>query len=175
MKKIYSMAMLLMLVASVSFFSSCGNDDNEKISETATVQTYGYTGDLNVYARNEDGSAMTESEFLIQQGKNFSLTVTGNTFGLSIDNVSIASVPDLRDPFSISISGLPYTPAESDPNLCVVDYTGSQSINFGIYSADVVRVFGSFDKVSNFMNLVVWANGSEELFYMPVYIEVNCQ
>lgn len=171
MKKFYSIAMLLMLVASVSFFTSCGKDDNEKISITKD-----YAGDLNVYARDpHDGTPMLDTEFLTQQGRNFSLTVTDNTFGLSIDNVSIATIPDLADPFSISISGLPCTPDPSNANLCIVDYTGSQSINFGEYSADVVRVYGSFDKASNYMNLVVWANGSPELTNMPVYIEVNCQ
>lgn len=170
MKKFYSIAMLLMLVASVSFFTSCGKDDNEKISITKD-----YAGDLNVYARNpDDGTPMLDTKFLTQQGRNFSLTVTDNTFGLSIDNVSIGTIPDLADPFSISISGLPCTPDPSNANLCIVDYTGSQSINFGEYSADVVRVYGSFDKASNYMNLVIWADAPAPL-NMPVYIEVNCQ
>ena len=49
MKKIYSIAMLLMLVASVSFFSSCNKDDDNGGSE---VETKTYTGTLKVFSRH---------------------------------------------------------------------------------------------------------------------------
>ena len=60
MKKIYSIAMLLMLVASVSFFSSCNKDDDNGVNMGGSdvngggseVETKTYTGTLKVFSRD---------------------------------------------------------------------------------------------------------------------------
>lgn len=186
MKKIYSIAMLLMLVASVSFFSSCNKDDDNGVNMGGSdvngggseVETKTYTGTLDVYDRvNEESEVPGETQLVYPvYNQPVNMTRTASTFGLSINDLVLEIIGMGPTPSSnLSISGVPYTVSSSDADLCVVDYVCDVQIDIlGTY-ATVTKIKGSFSKSSNVMELAILATGSEEgLASVPVYISVVC-
>ena len=184
MKKIYSIAMLLMLVASVSFFSSCNKDDDNGVNMGGSdvngggseVETKTYTGTLKVYDRYNESSEEPLREITLPvENLVIKMTRTASTFGLSINDLVLEIIGMGPTPSSnLSISGVPYTVSSSDADICEVDYTCNEQVEIMGTYATVTKVKGSFSKSSNVMNLAVLATGSEGLADVPVYISVVC-
>lgn len=179
MKKIYSIAMLLMLVASVSLFTSCNNDDDNDVNGGASAgETQTYTGTLDVYDRVDHDSEVPGGTQLVYPVYNqpVNMTRTASTFGLSINDLVLEIIGMGPTPSSnLSISGVPYTVSSSDADICEVDYTCNEQVEIMGTYATVTKVKGSFSKSSNVMELAILATGSEEgLAGVPVYISVVC-
>lgn len=182
MKKFYSMAMLLMLVASVSLFTSCNNDDDNDVNGGASAgETQTYTGTLDVYDRvNEESEVPGETQLVYPvYNQPVNMTRTASTFGLSINDL-VLQIKGFEEqgptsPSTLSISGVPYTVSSSDADICEVDYTCNEQVEIMGTYATVTKVKGSFSKSSNVMELAILATGSEEgLGGVPVYISVVC-
>lgn len=176
MKKFYSIAMLLMLVASVSFFTSCNNDDDNDVNGGASAgETQTYTGTLEVYDRMDESSEEPVSIVADPlENQSVNMTRTASTFGLSIKDLVLVVGGNTFPPASLSISGIPYTVSSSDADMCEVEYTCNKRVDILGDYATVTKVKGSFSKSSNVMNLVILATGSEGLQNLPVYISVVC-
>lgn len=175
MKKLYSIAMLLMLVASVSFLASCsdGDDDNNG-GNTAQEESQVYTGTLRVYSRASLESEDPDVELTTPiNGQAVNMARNASVFGLSIkDLVLEITGMGTTPPSTLSISDVPYTASEG--GVCTVDYSCNVKIDLlGTY-ATVSKVKGTFTKNSNVMDLYILALGSPTLLDMPVYISVVC-
>ena len=186
MKKIYSIAMLLMLVASVSFFSSCNKDDDNGVNMGGSdvnggngggseVETKTYTGTLEVFSREPNSEEPSVQLTVPVDNQSINMSLSSSAFGLSIEDLVLEIIGMGPTPSSnLSISGVPYTVSSSDADLCVVDYVCDVQIDIlGTY-ATVTKIKGSFSKSSNVMNLAILATGSPELLDQDVYISVVC-
>lgn len=183
MKKIYSIAMLLMLVASVSFFSSCNKDDDNGVNMGGSdvngggseVETKTYTGTLEVFSREPNSEEPSVQLTVPVDNQSINMPLSSSAFGLSIEDLVLEIIGMGPTPSSnLSISGVPYTVSSSDADLCVVDYVCDVQIDIlGTY-ATVTKIKGSFSKSSNVMNLAILATGSPELLDQDVYISVVC-
>lgn len=186
MKKIYSIAMLLMLVASVSFFSSCNKDDDNGVNMGGSdvnggngggseVETKTYIGTLEVFSREPNSEESSVQLTVPVDNQSINMSLSSSAFGLSIEDLVLEIIGMGPTPSSnLSISGVPYTVSSSDADLCVVDYVCDVQIDIlGTY-ATVTKIKGSFSKSSNVMNLAILATGSPELLDQDVYISVVC-
>lgn len=186
MKKIYSIAMLLMLVASVSFFSSCNKDDDNGVNMGGSdvnggngggseVETKTYIGTLEVFSREPNSEEPSVQLTVPVDNQSINMPLSSSAFGLSIEDLVLEIIGMGPTPSSnLSISGVPYTVSSSDADLCVVDYVCDVQIDIlGTY-ATVTKIKGSFSKSSNVMNLAILATGSLELLDQDVYISVVC-
>ena len=186
MKKIYSIAMLLMLVASVSFFSSCNKDDDNGVNMGGSdvnggngggseVETKTYIGTLEVFSREPNSEEPSVQLTVPVDNQSINMSLSSSAFGLSIEDLVLEIIGMGPTPSSnLSISGVPYTVSSSDADLCVVDYVCDVQIDIlGTY-ATVTKIKGSFSKSSNVMNLAILATGSPELLDQDVYISVVC-
>ncbi len=186
MKKIYSIAMLLMLVASVSFFTSCDKNDDNGVNMGGSdvnggngggseVETKTYTGTLEVFSREPNSEEPSVQLTVPVDNQSINMTLSSSAFGLSIEDLVLEIIGmGPTAPSTLSISGVPYTVSSSDADLCVVDYVCDVQIDIlGTY-ATVTKIKGSFSKSSNVMNLAVLATGSPELLDQDVYISVVC-
>lgn len=186
MKKIYSIAMLLMLVASVSFFSSCNKDDDNGVNMGGSdvnggngggseVETKTYIGTLKVFSREPNSEEPSVQLTVPVDNQSINMSLSSSAFGLSIEDLVLEIIGMGPTPSSnLSISGVPYTVSSSDADLCVVDYVCDVQIDIlGTY-ATVTKIKGSFSKSSNVMNLAILATGSPELLDQEVYISVVC-
>ena len=187
MKKFYSIAMLLMLVASVSFFTSCDKNDDNGVNMGGSdvnggngggseVETKTYTGTLEVFSREPNSEEPSVKLTVPVDNQSINMSLSSSAFGLSIEYLvlKIIGIPRPTAPSTLSISGVPYTVSSSDADLCVVDYVCDVQIDIlGTY-ATVTKIKGSFSKSSNVMNLAVLATGSPELLDQDVYISVVC-
>ena len=186
MKKIYSIAMLLMLVASVSFFTSCDKNDDNGVNMGGSdvnggngggseVETKTYTGTLEVFSREPNSEEPSVQLTVPVDNQSINMTLSSSAFGLSIEDLVLGIIGmGPTAPSTLSISGVPYTVSSSDADLCVVDYVCDVQIEIlGTY-ATVTKIKGSFSKSSNVMNLAVLATGSPELLDQDVYISVVC-
>ncbi|MBO8438236.1 MAG: hypothetical protein IAC54_04985 [Bacteroidetes bacterium] len=186
MKKIYSIAMLLMLVASVSFFSSCNKDDDNGVNMGGSdvsggngggseVETKTYTGTLKVFNREPNSEEPSVQLTVPVDNQSINMSLSSSAFGLSIEDLVLEIIGMGPTPSSnLSISGVPYTVSSSDADLCVVDYVCDVQIDISGTYATVTKIKGSFSKSSNVMNLAVLATGSLELLDQDVYISVVC-
>ena len=186
MKKIYSIAMLLMLVASVSFFTSCDKNDDNGVNMGGSdvnggngggseVETKTYTGTLEVFSREPNSEEPSVKLTVPVDNQSINMSLSSSAFGLSIEDLVLEIIGMGPTPSSnLSISEVPYTVSSSDADLCVVDYVCDVQIEIlGTY-ATVTKIKGSFSKSSNVMNLAVLATGSPELLDQDVYISVVC-
>lgn len=186
MKKIYSIAMLLMLVASVSFFSSCNKDDDNGVNMGGSdvnggngggseVETKTYIGTLEVFSREPNSEEPSVQLTVPVDNQSINMPLSSSAFGLSIEDLVLEIIGMGPTPSSnLSISGVPYTVSSSDADLCVVDYVCDVQIDIlGTY-ATVTKIKGSFSKSSNVMNLAILATGSPDLLDQDVYISVVC-
>lgn len=186
MKKIYSIAMLLMLVASVSFFSSCNKDDDNGVNMGGSdvnggngggseVETKTYIGTLEVFSREPNSEEPSVQLTVPVDNQSINMSLSSSAFGLSIEDLVLEIIGmGSTEPSTLSISGVPYTVSSSDADLCVVDYVCDVQIDIlGTY-ATVTKIKGSFSKSSNVMNLAILATGSPELLDQDVYISVVC-
>lgn len=186
MKKIYSIAMLLMLVASVSFFTSCDKNDDNGVNMGGSdvnggngggpeVETKTYTGTLKVFSREPNSEEPSVQLTVPVDNQSINMSLSSSSFGLSIEDLVLEIIGMGPTPSSnLSISGVPYTVSSSDADLCVVDYVCDVQIDIlGTY-ATVTKIKGSFSKSSNVMNLAILATGSPELLDQDVYISVVC-
>lgn len=186
MKKFYSIAMLLMLVASVSFFTSCDKDDDNGVNMGGSdvnggngggseVETKTYTGTLKVFSREPNSEEPSFQLTVPVDNQSINMPLSSSAFGLSIEDLVLEIIGMGPTPSSnLSISGVPYTVSSSDADLCVVDYVCDVQIDIlGTY-ATVTKIKGSFSKSSNVMNLAILATGSPELLDQDVYISVVC-
>lgn len=186
MKKFYSIAMLLMLVASVSFFSSCNKDDDNGVNMGGSdvnggngggpeVETKTYIGTLEVFSREPNSEEPSVQLTVPVDNQSINMPLSSSAFGLSIEDLVLEIIGMGPTPSSnLSISGVPYTVSSSDADLCVVDYVCDVQIDIlGTY-ATVTKIKGSFSKSSNVMNLAILATGSPELLDQDVYISVVC-
>ena len=186
MKKIYSIAMLLMLVASVSFFTSCDKNDDNGVNMGGSdvnggngggseVETKTYTGTLEVFSREPNSEEPSVQLTVPVDNQSINMSLSSSSFGLSIEDLVLEIIGmGPTAPSTLSISGVPYTVSSSDADLCVVDYVCDVQIEIlGTY-ATVTKIKGSFSKSSNVMNLAVLATGSPELLDQDVYISVVC-
>lgn len=186
MKKFYSIAMLLMLVASVSFFTSCDKDDDNGVNMGGSdvnggngggseVETKTYIGTLEVFSREPNSEEPSVKLTVPVDNQSINMPLSSSAFGLSIEDLVLEIIGMGPTPSSnLSISGVPYTVSSSDADLCVVDYVCDVQIDIlGTY-ATVTKIKGSFSKSSNVMNLAILATGSPELLDQDVYISVVC-
>ncbi len=186
MKKFYSIAMLLMLVASVSFFTSCDKDDDNGVNMGGSdvnggngggseVETKTYIGTLEVFSREPNSEEPSVQLTVPVDNQSINMSLSSSAFGLSIEDLVLEIIGMGPTPSSnLSISGVPYTVSSSDADLCVVDYVCDVQIDIlGTY-ATVTKIKGSFSKSSNVMNLAILATGSPELLDQDVYISVVC-
>ena len=186
MKKFYSIAMLLMLVASVSFFTSCDKDDDNGVNMGGSdvnggngggseVETKTYTGTSKVFSREPNSEEPSVQLTVPVDNQSINMPLSSSAFGLSIEDLVLEIIGMGPTPSSnLSISGVPYTVSSSDADLCVVDYVCDVQIDIlGTY-ATVTKIKGSFSKSSNVMNLAILATGSPELLDQDVYISVVC-
>ena len=186
MKKFYSIAMLLMLVASVSFFTSCDKDDDNGVNMGGSdvnggngggseVETKTYIGTLEVFSREPNSEEPSVQLTVPVDNQSINMPLSSSAFGLSIEDLVLEIIGMGPTPSSnLSISGVPYTVSSSDADLCVVDYVCDVQIDIlGTY-ATVTKIKGSFSKSSNVMNLAILATGSPELLDQDVYISVVC-
>lgn len=186
MKKFYSIAMLLMLVASVSFFTSCDKDDDNGVNMGGSdvnggngggseVETKTYTGTLKVFSREPNSEEPSVQLTVPVDNQSINMPLSSSAFGLSIEDLVLEIIGMGPTPSSnLSISGVPYTVSSSDADLCVVDYVCDVQIDIlGTY-ATVTKIKGSFSKSSNVMNLAILATGSPVLLDQDVYISVVC-
>lgn len=186
MKKFYSIAMLLMLVASVSFFTSCDKDDDNGVNMGGSdvnggngggseVETKTYTGTLKVFSREPNSEEPSVQLTVPVDNQSINMPLSSSAFGLSIEDLVLEIIGMGPTPSSnLSISGVPYTVSSSDADLCVVDYVCDVQIDIlGTY-ATVTKIKGSFSKSSNVMSLAILATGSPELLDQDVYISVVC-
>lgn len=187
MKKFYSIAMLLMLVASVSFFTSCDKDDDNGVNMGGSdvnggngggseVETKTYIGTLEVFSREPNSEEPSVQLTVPVDNQSINMPLSSSAFGLSIEDLvlEIIGMPAPTEPSTLSISGVPYTVSSSDADLCVVDYVCDVQIDIlGTY-ATVTKIKGSFSKSSNVMNLAILATGSPVLLDQDVYISVVC-
>lgn len=186
MKKFYSIAMLLMLVASVSFFTSCDKDDDNGVNMGGSdvnggngggseVETKTYIGTLEVFSREPNSEEPSVKLTVPVDNQSINMPLSSSAFGLSIEDLVLKIIGMGPTPSSnLSISGVPYTVSSSDADLCVVDYVCDVQIDIlGTY-ATVTKIKGSFSKSSNVMNLAILATGSPELLDQDVYISVVC-
>ena len=119
MKKIYSIAMLLMLVASVSFFTSCDkNDDNGVNMGGSEVETKTYTGTLEVFSREPNSEEPSVQLTVPVDNQSINMSLSSSSFGLSIEDLVLEIIGlGPTAPSTLSISGVPYTVSSSEADL----------------------------------------------------------